>query len=154
MAFPKMLRLRQKFDCPRVDDIPGEVAEQLAALKLHEKVKPGQTVAIPVGSRGINNIAVITKAIVDHFKQIGAKPFIVPAMGSHGGGTAEGQRAIVEGYGVTEDYVGCEIRATMETVIVDKTPQGIPVHFDKHAYGAASSRTPGSSARSKAACTR
>jgi hypothetical protein len=136
MAFPKMLRLRQKFDCPRVDDIPGEVAEQLAALKLHEKVKPGQTVAIPVGSRGINNIAVITKAIVDHFKQIGAKPFIVPAMGSHGGGTAEGQRAIVEGYGVTEDYVGCEIRATMETVIVDKTPQGIPVHFDKHAYGA------------------
>ncbi len=94
MAFPKMLRLRQKFDCPRVDDIPDEVERQLAALKLHEKVQPGQTVAIPVGSRGINNIDIITKAIVDHFKRLKAQPFIVPAMGSHGGGTAEGRRGL------------------------------------------------------------
>lgn len=136
MAFPKMLRLHQKFDCPRLDDIPEEVERQLAALKLHEKVKPGQTVAVPVGSRGINNIAIITKAIVAHFKKLKAKPFIVPAMGSHGGGTAEGQQDIVEGYGITEDFVGCEIRSSMETVIVDRTPQGIPVHFDKQAFGA------------------
>jgi hypothetical protein len=131
-----MLRLRQKFDCPRVDDISGEVERELASLKLAEKVKPGQTVAITVGSRGIANIALITKAIVDHFRAFKAVPFIVPAMGSHGGGTASGQRAIVEDYGVTEDYVGCEIRSSMETVIVDRTPQGIPVHFDKHALGA------------------
>lgn len=136
MPFPRMLRVRQKFDCPRIDDIPAEVERQLAALNLGEKVKPGQTVAITVGSRGIANIAVITKAIVTHFKKLKAVPFIVPAMGSHGGGTPEGQREIVEGYGVTEEYVGCEIRSSMETVIVDKTPQGIPVHFDKHAFGA------------------
>ncbi|HEY2250395.1 MAG TPA: lactate racemase domain-containing protein [Planctomycetaceae bacterium] len=136
MPFPKMLRLRQKFDCPRLDDIPEEVERQLAALKLAEKVLPGQTVAITVGSRGIANIAVITKAIVAHFKRLRAVPFIVPAMGSHGGGTAEGQRRIVEEYGVTEDYVGAEIRASMETIIVDRTPQGIPVHFDRHASGA------------------
>ncbi len=136
MPFPKMLRLRQKFDCPRVDDIPEEVERQLQALDLGNQVKPGQTVAVTVGSRGIANIAVITKAIVAHFKRLNAVPFIVPAMGSHGGGTAEGQRGIVEDYGVTEDFVEAEIRSSMETVIVDKTPQGIPVHFDKQAYGA------------------
>lgn len=136
MPFPRMMRLRQKFECPRVDDIPGEVERQLAALRLGDKIKPGQTVAITAGSRGIANIAVITKAIVAHFKKLKAVPFVVPAMGSHGGGTAEGQRGILEGYGITEEFVGCEIRASMETVIVDRTPQGIPVHFDKHAYGA------------------
>src|SRR5579872_3055007 len=112
MPFPRMLRLRQKFDCPRLDDIPDEVERRLQSLKLAEKVLPGQTVAITVGSRGIANIAVITKAIVAHFKRLQAVPFIVPAMGSHGGGTAEGQRRIVEEYGVTEDYVGAEIRAS------------------------------------------
>jgi hypothetical protein len=131
-----MLRLRQKFDCPRVDDIPGEVERQLQALELGTKVLPGQTVAITVGSRGIANIALITKAIVAHFKRLQAVPFIVPAMGSHGGGTAEGQRRIVEDYGVTEDYVGAEIRSSMETVVIDRTPQGIPVHFDRQAFGA------------------
>lgn len=136
MPFPRMLRLRQKFDCPRIDDIPEEVERQLAALRLREKVLPGQSVAITVGSRGIANIAAITKAIVAHFNRLQAVPFIVPAMGSHGGGTAEGQRQIVENYGITEDYVGAEIRSSMETVVIDKTPQGIPVHFDRHACGA------------------
>lgn len=136
MGFPRMLRLRQKFDCPRLDDIQGAVERQLASLRLAEQVRPGQTVAISAGSRGIANIAAITKAIVGHMQRLGTKPFIVPAMGSHGGGTSEGQRAILEGYGITEEAMQCEIRASMETVIVDRTPQGVPVHFDKHAYGA------------------
>src|SRR5262245_29085547 len=136
MRFPRMLRLRQKFDCPRLDDIAAEVDRQLRALNLAAKIQPGQTVAITVGSRGIANIALITKAIVDHFLRLKAVPFIVPAMGSHGGGTAEGQRDIVEGYGITEEYVGAEIRSSMETAIIDETPQGIPVHFDRQAYGA------------------
>jgi hypothetical protein len=131
-----MFRLRQRFDCPRLDDIAAEVERQLAGLNLGTKVHPGQTVAVTVGSRGIANIAEITKAIVAHLKRIKAIPFIVPAMGSHGGGTAAGQREIVEGYGITEDFIGAEIRSSMETVIVDRTPQGIPVHFDRHAYGA------------------
>jgi hypothetical protein len=119
-----------------VENIPHEVEQQLAALDLGRKIKPGQTVAITAGSRGIANIAIIIKAAATHFKRLGAVPFIVPAMGSHGGGTAEGQREIIEGYGITEEFVGAEIRASMETVVVDTTPQGIPVHFDKHAYGA------------------
>ncbi|MEX1230672.1 MAG: lactate racemase domain-containing protein [Planctomycetaceae bacterium] len=133
MSFPRMLRIRQTFDTPRVDDIPGEVDRQLAKLNLGRKIKPGQTVAITAGSRGVANIAVIIKTAVEHFKTLGAVPFIVPAMGSHGGGTAEGQLGILHGYNITPEFCGCEIRASMETVVVDRTPQGIPVHFDKHA---------------------
>ncbi len=134
MQFPRMLRVRQKFDAPRLNDISSEVAQQLAKLNLGQQVKPGQTVAISAGSRGINNIAIIIKAICDHVRSIGGVPIIVPAMGSHGGGTAAGQREIIEGYGITEEFCGAEIRSSMETVIVDHTPQGIPVHFDKHAF--------------------
>jgi hypothetical protein len=133
MAFPRMLRIRQQFDAPRVENIPAEVERQLTTLNLQTKIQPGQTVAITAGSRGIANIAIIIKAVVQHFQRLGAKPFIVPAMGSHGGGTAEGQQAIIEGYGVTEEFCGCPIKASMETVIVAETPHGIPVHFDKHA---------------------
>lgn len=134
MRFPKMLRVRQKFDAPRLADIPGEVDLQLSKLSLGTKVKPGQTVAISAGSRGIANIAIIIKAICDHVRKLGAVPIIIPAMGSHGGGTPEGQRQILTDYGITEAFTGAEIRSSMETVIVDRTPQGIPVHFDKHAY--------------------
>lgn len=133
MSFPRMIRVRQKFDARRVEDVSGEVSQQLATLKLNEKIRAGQTVAITAGSRGIANIARIIRATVDHVKSVGGVPFIVPAMGSHGGGTAEGQLGILAGYGITPELMGCEIRASMETVIVDQTPQGIPVHFDKHA---------------------
>lgn len=135
-AFPKMFRVRQHWPAPRLDDIPGTVEQELARLHLDRRIRAGQSVAVTMGSRGIANIHLVIRAVVAHLKQLGAKPFIVPAMGSHGGGTAEGQRAIVEGYGVTEEYVGCPIRATMETVVVCQTPEGIPVHFDRYAYEA------------------
>lgn len=137
MKLPRMIRLRQTFEAPRVADVAGEVETQLARLRLGETIRPGQIVALTAGSRGIAHIAEITRAAVEHLRRLGAVPFIVPAMGSHGGGTAAGQREILEGYGITEAYLGCEIRASMETVIVARTPrQGIPVHFDRHAYGA------------------
>ncbi len=135
-CYPQFFRVRQHFPRPRVEDIPGEVQRQLAALQLQRRLQPGQSVAVTAGSRGIANIAVIIKAAVDHLKSLGARPFIVPAMGSHGGGTAQGQREIIEGYGITESFVGCPIRSSMETVIVTRTPEGIPVHFDRHAYEA------------------
>jgi len=116
--------------------VPGEVEAQLSRLSLGNKIKPGQTVAIAVGSRGIANIHHIIKTIVDHIKCLGAKPFIVPAMGSHGGGTAEGQRKIVESYGITEEFCGCPIRSSMETVIICEAAEGFPVHCDKYAYAA------------------
>ena len=131
--FPRMFRLRQTFDARRVTDISGEVARQLDSLKLNEQIRPNQTVAITAGSRGMAHIGQITRAAVDHVKGLGATPFIVPAMGSHGGGTAAGQTQLLEHYGITPEKMGCELRASMETVIVDRTPQGIPVHFDKHA---------------------
>lgn len=133
MSFPRMIRVRQKFDAHRIADVPAEVAAQLATLNLGNKIRAGQTVAITAGSRGIAHIGQITRTVVDHVKSLGAVPYIVPAMGSHGGGTAEGQLQILEHYGITPEKMGCELRASMETIIVDQTAQGIPVHFDKHA---------------------
>ena len=136
MLFPRMLRLSQKFEGPELGDVEDETCSQLAALQLGNKIRPGESVAITAGSRGIANIASIIKAATRQLKEIGAEPFVVPAMGSHGGGTAEGQQEILHSYGVTEEYTGAPIRSSMETVVVDTTPQGIPVHFDRHAYEA------------------
>ncbi|MFP6678099.1 MAG: [Fe-S]-binding protein, partial [Pirellulaceae bacterium] len=90
---PDFFRVRQSFERPQVVDIAVEVETQLASLRLGRTVKSGETVAISAGSRGIANIAVIIKAIADHVRSIGGQPWIIPAMGSHGGATAEGQRA-------------------------------------------------------------
>lgn len=136
MTYPRMVRVRQTFDARRVDDPAAEVAAQLQRLGLEQKVRAGETVAITVGSRGIANMAVIVRAAIEHLRSLGAEPFIVPAMGSHGGGTAEGQQAVIEGYGVTEEFVGAPIRSSMETVVVAETPEGLPVHFDRNAYEA------------------
>ncbi|QDU80865.1 hypothetical protein Pla110_26010 [Polystyrenella longa] len=133
MTFPRMMRIRQNFSQPKIDAVFDEAIAQLKSLGLELTVKPGETVAITAGSRGIANIATITKAIVDYFKSIDAVPFIVPAMGSHGGGTAQGQVDLLGRYGISEQTMETEIRASMETIIVAETPQGIPVHFDKHA---------------------
>ncbi len=136
MALPKMIQLRQHFEAPEVDDIARTVKEQIAGLQLQDKVNAGDSVAITVGSRGINEIALITKSIVEAVKELGGEPFIVPAMGSHGGGSAEGQQHIVESYGVTEEYVGCEIRSTMEVAQVGTVEGEVPVYFDKYAVEA------------------
>jgi len=135
-SYPLMFRLRQRWDVPHVDDVAAEVHAQLKRLDLAGKVKPGQSVAISAGSRGVANVHRIVRSIVEHFRRLGARPFVVPAMGSHGGGTAEGQRQVVESYGITEEFVGCPIRATMETVVVGRTAEGFPVHFDRFAYEA------------------
>lgn len=132
-AFPRFYRLRQRFESPQLADRVGEVRKQLVKLHLEDKIGQGDSVAVTAGSRGIAHIAEIIKTVVEHLQGLGAVPFIVPAMGSHGGGTAEGQTKILADYGITPETMGCELRASMETVIVDKTPQGIPVHFDKHA---------------------
>jgi len=134
--YPKFLRVRQSFERPQVGDIRDEVHAELAGLSLAERVRRGQTVAITAGSRGVANIHLIAKSIVDYLKELGAEPLIVPAMGSHGGGTAEGQRRVIESYGITEAFCGCPIRSSMETVVVCRAAEGFPVHFDRHAYQA------------------
>ena len=134
--WPRFFRVHQKFDAPVVNDVVRATIETLGTLDLRQRVKPGESVAITAGSRGIAHIAEILKAVVEHFKQLDARPFIVPAMGSHGGGTAEGQLKVLRGYGITPEFCGCEIRASMETVVVSQAAEGFAVHFDKHAYGA------------------
>ena len=135
-SYPQMFRVRQRFEGPRLEDVPGQVDAQLARLKLGAKVKPGQSVAITAGSRGVANVHLILRAAVEHLQGLGARPFVVPAMGSHGGGTAHGQREVVESYGITEEFVGCPIRSGTETVVVCRTAEGFPVHFDRLAYEA------------------
>ena len=136
MSYPRLMRVAQHFEAPTVDDIPGTVRDEVARLKLSSQVKPGQSIAISVGSRGIANIALIVKSLVDELKALGGKPFLVPAMGSHGGGIAENQRGIIESYGVTEEFTGAPIRASMETVEVGRTEEGVPVLFDRLAFEA------------------
>ncbi|MEC9004770.1 MAG: lactate racemase domain-containing protein [Planctomycetota bacterium] len=135
-TYPQFFRLRQKFEGPVVEDVASEVEQQLASLSLSGKIQPGQSVAISAGSRGIANIHIIIRGISQHLKALGAEPFIVPSMGSHGGGTAEGQQQIIESYGITEEFCECPIRASMETVVVCDAEEGFPVHFDRHAYEA------------------
>ena len=136
MVPPRMLRVKQKFEAPTLEDIPAAVRAEVQSLALGSKVTAGESVAISVGSRGIANIALIIKSLVEELRVLGLEPFLVPAMGSHGGGVAEAQQAIIEGYGVTEEYTGAPIKASMETVQVGETEDGVPVFFDKYAYEA------------------
>jgi hypothetical protein len=136
MSLPKVVRVQQNFDATHITDIPKAVAEQIGKLGLQSRLKPGQTVAITGGSRGVANIAVIIRSVVDELQKLGVRPFIIPAMGSHGGGTAEGQRLVLEHYGITESSMGAPVRATMETTQVGETPQGIPVFLDNYALEA------------------
>ncbi|MCI0350580.1 MAG: nickel-dependent lactate racemase, partial [Acidobacteriales bacterium] len=136
MSYPKVLRVQQNFDSAHVADIPRKVSEEISKLGLSSRLKAGQTVAVTAGSRGVANIAVIIRAVVDELKNLDVRPFIIPAMGSHGGGTAEGQKGVLEHYGITEASMGVPIRATMETTQIGETAQGIPVFFDNHALEA------------------
>lgn len=133
MAYPRMVRVRQKFPRPRVENIPATIRTVLGKLPLGKTIQRGQTVALTAGSRGIANIPLILKTVVQHLRDLGAQPFLVPAMGSHGGATAEGQREVLESYGITEEFVGAPIRASMEVVNLGNTPEGWPVYLDKNA---------------------
>ncbi|MEK7770539.1 MAG: [Fe-S]-binding protein [candidate division NC10 bacterium] len=128
MPLPRMLRVRQIFPRPRLADIPGGVRATLGAARL--PIKRGDTVAVGAGSRGIANIDAIVKAVIGSLQDLGARPFVFPAMGSHGGATPEGQREVLAHYGITEATMGCEIRATMDVVQVGEA-LGMPVWLDR-----------------------
>jgi hypothetical protein len=134
-----LLEVHQTFDAPRVEDIDQAVRAALEDGGLLAQIKPGDSVAVGVGSRGIANIAKIARATVERLKAHGAQPFVVASMGSHGGGTAEGQREVLASMGVTEDYVGCEFRITMDVQEIGRIPNGPALHQD--IYSAAADHT-------------
>ena len=136
VALPKMVRIRQSFDDTRMTDVAGGVRKALHDCPAYHSIKPGAKLALTVGSRGIASLDVIVRAIVDALKERGAEPFIVPAMGSHGGATAEGQLELVNELGITEESAGCPIRSSMEVVQVGRLTDGFPVYMDKYAYEA------------------
>ena len=133
IVFPKMVTVRQQFESPKVDDIAAVIRSEFEKPEIRSRVKRGQVIAVGCGSRGIANIGTIAKSVIEGLKALGAQPFIFPCMGSHGAATAEGQKQVLEGYGITEAAMGVEIRATMETTIVGHLEDGTPVHMDANA---------------------
>ncbi|MDF2519932.1 MAG: hypothetical protein K0R84_560 [Clostridia bacterium] len=134
LALPKMIKVRQKFDMHEIIDIEESVRKQLYKEEIKAIIEPGKKIALAVGSRGICNIARIVKTAVMCLQEMGAEPFIVPAMGSHGGATAEGQREVLNSFGINEETMGVPIRSSMEVVKIGETNEGIPVFMDKLAY--------------------
>jgi len=136
MELPQVALVEHRFDPQKIQDIPAEVSRQLRLLRLQDRIAPGDTVAVTTGSRGVSNIGVITKTIIDELKRIGARPFIFPSMGSHGGATAEGQIKILDAYGITESRMGCPILSTMEVAYLGDAEDGFPIYVDTYAMEA------------------
>ncbi len=137
IPIPLMARVDQRFDRPVVPDLEKVIRRQLRGKGLLDSVQRGARVAVAVGSRGIANLPEVTRSVVEELRQAGALPFIVPAMGSHGGATAQGQKALLEHLGITETYVGAPIHSSMDVVQVAVSPRfGMPVYMDAQAYSA------------------
>lgn len=132
LALPRMIPVEQRFPDDAVEDLDAAIREQIAQ---HDRRRPlnGKRIAVAAGSRGVAEIGRIITVVVDALARCGAKPFVVPAMGSHGGATAEGQRGVLAEYGITEDAIGAPIIASMDTAVVAELPDGTPVHFDAEA---------------------
>ena len=136
VALPKMATVHQHFDATHISDVEQVVLTEMARPEISARVTPGMTVAIGAGSRGVANIDTAVRATVQALRERGAEPFIFPAMGSHAGATAEGQQALLAGYGITEDGVGAPVRASMDTVQIAEMADGTPLHIDRHAHDA------------------
>ena len=154
-TLPQIFRVHQTFEGPRLEDIPGRSTANCAGCT-GRTVRRGQSVAVTAGSRGIANIVAILRPAVEHLRNW-RTALLVPAMGSHGGGTADGQRQLLESYGITELAVGFPIRSSTETVVVGRAAEGFPLDFIARRWkpttcwsATASSRTPTSPPRSKA----
>ena len=133
MKYPKMVLIKQHFNTSPIKDIPAKVRTELAGIEPQKIIARGDTVAITAGSRGIANLAVVLGEIIRELKKIGAKPFIIPAMGSHGGATPAGQKKILEHYGVTQKTMGVPVKSSLNVIQVGSTPDGIPVYLDRNA---------------------
>ena len=130
---PQMTSVRQYFDHKHVSDLREKVTSEFEKRRIKEKIRPDMSVAVTAGSRGIKNIGTILRTVIHLLKEAGARPFIVPAMGSHGGATAEGQKEMLQGLGITEESMGCPIRSSMKVVEIGTTGKGKKVFLDQYA---------------------
>lgn len=136
IALPKMHTVRQQFNNEKLEDIKGTIEFEAHKDSIKGLIKAGQKIAVAVGSRGIKNLQEIVKFTIEEIKKMGGHPYIVSAMGSHGGGTEEGQREILYGYGITEEYMGVPVITKTDVIHIGKTQRGVNVYFDKMAYDA------------------
>ena len=136
VPLPDVWTVRQKVEAPEITDVAASAADAVARLSTDARLRPGASVAVGVGSRGIANLEPIVRTVVERLKARGCQPFIVPAMGSHGDATAEGQTEVLHGYGITEGNCGAPIRATMDVELVSTLEDGYPVYFDRLALAA------------------
>jgi hypothetical protein len=139
---PRWAKLRQRLDATLIADVGAAVAAEFARPEIDQTIRPGTRVALTAGSRGIDRIAEVVGAVVREVKRRGGEPFVVPAMGSHGGATAEGQLEVLAHYGITAETMGCPIRSSMETVLLGEVEDGVPVYFDRTAFEGADAVIP------------
>ncbi len=136
MSYPEMVKINQQVDDIKITDVDPHITAELDKTRMATRLNPGSTVAISAGSRGITDIVTITTSVVNWIKAHGGDPFLVPAMGSHGGATAEGQTQILEDYGLLETRVGAPIVSSMDVDHLGETEMGIPVMLDRNACNA------------------
>ncbi|WP_439629733.1 hypothetical protein [Gemmata sp.] len=136
MDIPHVQLVRQTAQQPTVADVAGEVRNQWLTSKTAKRIKPGMRVAVGCGSRGIKNYLTIAKATIDALKELGAVPFVVSAMGSHGGATPAGQRELLASYDIDEAHLGVPVLTDMDAVVIGTNTVGQPVYWDKNALAA------------------
>ena len=133
VRIPKMFRIKQIYDDNRIVDIPNHIRGQMEKNLSDRARFKGKKLCITIGSRGIPDLDVITRTVIDNLKEWGAEPFIIPAMGSHGGATAEGQKELIAAYNITEESMGVPIKSSMDVTLIGKLPDGTPLYCDKYA---------------------
>lgn len=134
VPFPRMVKISQQFPAEELADVPSVLRAELSASGQLDLIKPGMRIAIAAGSRGVAQISALVRTTVEEVKKRGGVPFVFPAMGSHGGATAEGQADVLAHLGITEESIGCPIVSSMEVVEISRLPNGLPVYVDKNAY--------------------
>ncbi len=135
VPMPKMVRIREKYEDDKIEDIKSHLINELDNLDIDKASLKGKSLAITVGSRGIPSLPLMIRTLCDKLKEWGAEPFIIPAMGSHGGGTAEGNLEVINGYGITEEAMGVPIKASMDVVLIGQMEDAAktPIYCDKYA---------------------
>ncbi|MGM0874571.1 MAG: lactate racemase domain-containing protein [Bacillota bacterium] len=134
IPIPNMVKVKQRFNDKALSDVTAAVRKTLHDTNVLDRIKPGDSVAISVGSRGVADLLILVRETVHAVKKAGGKPFIVPAMGSHGGATAEGQADVLKQLGISEETVDAPVHSSMEVVQIGELPNGLPVYIDKQAY--------------------